>query len=326
MSNDTENYSTTAASNTADWPEGMPPSAVNDAGRESQADIRRWKDRIDGTATATGTVDAITATFSPALTALYDGRTIVLRAAGANATTTPTFSPDGLTAKTIVKDGNQALLAGDIYGAGHFLILKYNTANDVWELLNPSPSNLVTSTLTDTYLWKLLDSTTVSGASVATVDFTGLTAHDSYLVLFKDVKPVSDNVTFSMRQGYGATPTYITASYKYHVDRSNDSAATYLGQASATSGIFPVAQTCGNAVGEYVNGQLFIYNSQSANSPAAIDSHVVHLNQSGNLYKEKCAGFTTNNYSAITALRFYFSTGNVDLDSTIEVYGLAAGV
>ena len=137
MSNDTENYSASAASNTADWPEGMAPSAVNDAGRESQADIRRWKDRIDGTAAAGGTVDALTATFSPTLTALYDGRTIVLRAAGANATTTPTFSPDGLTAKTIVRAGNQALVAGDIRGAGHFLILKYNTANDVWELMNP---------------------------------------------------------------------------------------------------------------------------------------------------------------------------------------------
>ena len=137
MSNDTENYSATAASNTTDFYEGQAPSTLNDAGRETQADVRRWKDRIDGTAVATGTVDALTATFSPTLTALYDGRTIVLRAAGANVTTTPTFSPDGLTAKTIVRAGNQALVAGDIRGAGHFLILKYNTANDVWELLNP---------------------------------------------------------------------------------------------------------------------------------------------------------------------------------------------
>ncbi len=41
-----ENYSTTAATNSASppngWPEGMAPSAVNDTGRQMMADIRAW--------------------------------------------------------------------------------------------------------------------------------------------------------------------------------------------------------------------------------------------------------------------------------------------
>ena len=137
MSNDVENYSPTAASNTTDFYEGQAPATLNDGGRETQADVRRWYDRIAGTVVAAGTVDALTATFSPVHTALYDGREVVVRAAGANTITNPTFQLDSLTAKTITLAGNQALVAGDIRGAGHYLRLKYNTANDVWELLNP---------------------------------------------------------------------------------------------------------------------------------------------------------------------------------------------
>lgn len=85
-----------------------------------------------------GTADAITAAYSPAITALVDGQICNVRATAANATTTPTFSPNGLTARTIVKNGGQALVAGDIYGDGHQLILRYDLTNTRWELLNPS--------------------------------------------------------------------------------------------------------------------------------------------------------------------------------------------
>lgn len=88
-------------------------------------------------AAAGGTADAITADFTPDLT-LADKTICVVIAGSANATTTPTFAPDGLTARTIVKDGGKALVAGDIRAAGHALLLEYNLANTRWELLNPS--------------------------------------------------------------------------------------------------------------------------------------------------------------------------------------------
>lgn len=86
-----------------------------------------------------GTADAITATFSPAVTALKNGMVLYVRAAAANAATEPTFTPGaGLPAKPIVKFGNTALVAGDIAGAGHWLELVYDLALDHWELVNPS--------------------------------------------------------------------------------------------------------------------------------------------------------------------------------------------
>ena len=89
-------------------------------------------------ANATGSSDAITATYTPAPAALVNGLTLYVRAASANTTTTPQFSPNGLTGHTIVKGANLALVAGDILGAGHWLQLTYDASNLVWVLANPA--------------------------------------------------------------------------------------------------------------------------------------------------------------------------------------------
>jgi hypothetical protein len=90
-------------------------------------------------AQAGGTVDAITATFEPPITSaqMQDGTLVLVEAGGANATTTPTLAVDGLTARTITKNGGQALVAGDIRAAGHKLLLCYDLSSTRWELLNP---------------------------------------------------------------------------------------------------------------------------------------------------------------------------------------------
>ena len=88
---------------------------------------------------AGGTADAITATYSPAIT-LTDLTLCAFTATAANATTTPTFAPNGLTAHTITRRGGAALIAGDIPGQYAVMLLEYNLANTRWELLNPANS------------------------------------------------------------------------------------------------------------------------------------------------------------------------------------------
>jgi len=91
-------------------------------------------------AAASGTVDAITANFTPAIAALSDHLLLIVRAGGANTSTTPTFTPASATiaAKTIVKGHNQALVAGDISGAGFRAELQYDVTLEKWVLLNPA--------------------------------------------------------------------------------------------------------------------------------------------------------------------------------------------
>ena len=88
-------------------------------------------------AAASGTHDAITATYDPPVTTLIDGMVLFCRATSANLTQAPTFSPNGLTAHSITKNGGQPLWIGDIPGGGAEIALRYNAANTRWELLNP---------------------------------------------------------------------------------------------------------------------------------------------------------------------------------------------
>lgn len=87
--------------------------------------------------TAGGAVDAITATSSPAAASLTNGLAVMLEAAGANVTTTPTFNLDGLGAKTIVKGSGAALAVGDIPGANYRAHLVYDLSLTQWVLVNP---------------------------------------------------------------------------------------------------------------------------------------------------------------------------------------------
>lgn len=88
-------------------------------------------------AVATGSSDAIVAAYAEPNTALTDGLLLAFRATAANATATPTFAPDGLTARTITRKGGSALVPGNIPGANAEVLVRYNLANTRWELLNP---------------------------------------------------------------------------------------------------------------------------------------------------------------------------------------------
>lgn len=114
---------------------------ANDAATvaQAQASTTAW-------AAAGGTVDIITAAYAPALTTLASGLLLGLKAAGANTSPTPTFSPNGLTAHTIVREDRQPLFPGDIKGASHELLLRYDLANTEWELLNPALERAATNT------------------------------------------------------------------------------------------------------------------------------------------------------------------------------------
>ena len=97
-------------------------------------------------AAAGGTGDAITATLNPPLTSLIDKIRVWITAAAANTTTIPTFSPNGLTAKTIVKWSNTPLLPGDIPGANAIILLEYNSTLDKWVLIDPANNTKSAST------------------------------------------------------------------------------------------------------------------------------------------------------------------------------------
>lgn len=151
-------------------------TAAGDAVNAGQLQAGRinWAD-------AGGTADAITGTYTPAPTSLTDGDLFFVRASAANATTTPTFTPNSgvLTARTIVKGANTALAVGDINGDGHEMILRYRASDTKYILLNPYSSAAsdtlsgVVELATDAETWTGTDTTRATTPSnVAAVRFT----------------------------------------------------------------------------------------------------------------------------------------------------------
>lgn len=91
-------------------------------------------------AAAGGSADAITASYTPAVTALVNRMRLAFVAAAANTTAAPTFTPnDGVVAAVgMVKGANTALAAGDIAGQYAVCIVEYNSTLLKWVLLNPA--------------------------------------------------------------------------------------------------------------------------------------------------------------------------------------------
>ena len=127
-------YVSTIANNTTDFNES--PESIGTSWLPWAGDAAKGSSLY--IAVGEGTSDAITATFDPAITELTNGLVVFVRALASNATTTPTFSPDGLTATTITKGTYQPLAIGDIAGNGYWMILQYDSTQDKWVLQNPA--------------------------------------------------------------------------------------------------------------------------------------------------------------------------------------------
>jgi hypothetical protein len=107
-------------------------------------------------AIATGSADAITATYSPPNTSLPDGLLLGFRASAPNLTTTPTFAPDGQAPYVIVQRGGAPVGANAIAAQNAECLVRFNKANSYWEFLNPNLTNtstpqasIVSATTTD---------------------------------------------------------------------------------------------------------------------------------------------------------------------------------
>ena len=157
---------------------------------------------------AGGTSDAITATYSPSIVALTDGLTLQFRASASNVTTTPTFSPNALTAYTITKKGGNPLASGDIPGQYAECIVAYNAANTRWELLNPASSAATGGGIV------LLS--TVNASSTSTVSFNNTyitNAYNKYQIEFDGVF-ASTGTILNLQVSSNNGGVWVT-SYKY---------------------------------------------------------------------------------------------------------------
>lgn len=183
-----------------------------------------------------GTADAITASYTPAVTSVTDGDLFYVRATAANATTTPTFTPNSgtVTARTIVKQGNSALAAGDIAGDGHELILRYRSSDTKYELLNPKATSATPYTVNG----QTEETAAATGDFVGGYDISG-TAERKFTIqnLFKVINLLTEDTSPDRAADFVITyDTSATDVKKVKPSNLAPGGMTLLGTLTTTSG------------------------------------------------------------------------------------------
>ena len=239
-------------------------SAVRANFAAAEAEIDELHRATEDSVTAAGTVDALTANFTKDVV-LAEGVTIVVKAAGANTSTTPTLNVDATGVRTIVKDSGAALVAGDIAGARHFCVFRYDLANTVWVLMNPASNGAVGSTV---QAWDatldslaalnaptsdpvgLTDTQTLTNKTLTDPVITGGIVEDTYSV------PASTTPNLNLANGSiqywtltgNSTPTLTIANGQYLTLMINDGTAytiTWTAVGQWAGGQEPVLATTG---------------------------------------------------------------------------------
>ncbi len=178
------NWSETAASNNAappnGWPEGMAPSAVNNAARENMAAIKRFWDQINAIKTTAGTTTAYTLTYDVAAAALYDGE-FVSFVVNATCGAAPTLNKNSLGAKNLRKftAGAYTNLAASDLVANQIVLARYNLSADKWDVVLSSfnVTDFVRSVSTITMGAAINEAKGADIASAATTDIGAATGN-----------------------------------------------------------------------------------------------------------------------------------------------------
>lgn len=198
---------------------------------------------------AGGSADAITATYTPAITALTDGQLCYFRAASANLTTAPTFSPNGLTAHAITRFGGGALGVNDIEAGGEYLF-RYNSSGTRWEMMNPSYAALLSGVPTtgDVKMtvktsadsgWLLFDDGTFGSATSGSSNSNSALNQALFTLMFNNVSDSAAPILTSAgagttRAGQGTAAAAWAANCRMTLPRTLGRA---LGVAGAGSGL-----------------------------------------------------------------------------------------
>ena len=206
------------------------------------------------------------------------------------------------------------------------------TTNGVFkaDAVNNTSVNNVTDFASITGDATLVLLSTQTASASASISFTsGIdSTYDEYIFKFINIHPATSNTIFEFNlstdggSNYNVTKTttFFTARH-----REDDSAATLTYQTS-----FDLAQSTsyqtmffdsGNNNDDGSSGEFYLFNPSSTTYVKNFFSRFNSTNITPQIYDNYCAGYG-NTTSAINAIDFKFSSGNID-DGIIKMYGVA---
>lgn len=174
----------------------------------------------------------------------------------------------------------------------------------------------------------ILLSTQTASAS-ATISFTtGLdSTYDEYIFKFINIHPATDGANFQVNMSTDAGSNYnvtktTTFFRSYHKEDGTDADLGYRTANDLAQSTSPATLNIGAGDGadESISGELTLFNPSST---VFVKHFISNTNEyeSGDIsYQAFVAGYC-NTTSAVDAVQFSFSTGNID-DGVIKLYGV----
>ena len=262
-----------------------------------------------------GSANAQTATYSPALTSLITGINACWLPTAANTTTTPTFAPNGLTAKTITKLGTTALVASDITTTAVACAIYDGTE---WQLQNPQTVSAggggalvnITSSLTPTNC-TITGGVCATTGSVSTVTLASIpSGYTSIRFIFQGLSSAGAN--FECRFNGDTGNNYGDQSGAF--TPSGGSTPAHANQAFAICGIFGTFSAAGSIeIPFYTTSGPKNYIFQSCWFPQT---------SSTSNFQGWVGNGIWNSSAAITSITFLLSTGTISSGTSFAVYGI----
>lgn len=196
--------------------------------------------------------------------------------------------------------------------------LRYNSTDNVLEYYNGSGWVQISSSSGG---MTLLSTQTASAS--ATVDFDNVfdSTYEVYMVTFSNVISATDGVSFNMRVGTGAGPTYQSgaADYAWTVGYM---AASLSGSVDASDSEMTITSNLdlGNAANEAISGTIYIHSPADTGLHTYFDGTASGMRSTGQLIKYMIASKYLST-TAVTSLRFLTSSGNIT-SGEFKLYGL----
>lgn len=159
-----------------------------------------------------------------------------------------------------------------------------------------------------------------SANNSASVDFTGLSStYIAYIVQIANLIPATDGADLYMRTDENNGASFETANYRYATTSALDDSDSYSIFRSTSAGQMVLVLAAGNATDENISGLVYIHNPSSALAFLA-SWDMVQLNNAA-LFRRRTGGGTQPVTTAVNAIRFLMSAGNIT-SGTFTLYGV----
>jgi hypothetical protein len=146
-------------------------------------------------------------------------------------------------------------------------------------------------------------------SSSATLSFTGIdSTYRQIIFTFENVVPATNNANFQIQVGTGGTPTYQTTGY-INSSALTTPPTTYVALITSYVASGAAEPTIPNTANAGITGSV-LFNQPAGTTSKQFTGDAVY-NVTGNFAKGPIAGYWNTFGTAVTAVRFQFSTGNI---------------